>query len=212
MPLFDWNASQTAEFYRIQVSGNSTFTNILLDNNNITATELQCPPGTLITGTQYFWRANASNSNGLSTSDWSAIFNFTTVNGPLPSSINGRITFVDTNFLQPPYYYLAGAYSIWPPNIQGPDVYDSLVVMQQGNVYYSDFHLLNLANSIYYVALSATGPLLTDVLILGVYGCDTVHIPFNNCPLNPTSVTIQNYNGVENINFLGWADTTKRIF
>lgn len=212
MPLFDWNESQTAEFYRIQVSRNASFTNIALDNNNITATEFQCPPGYLITGTQYFWRVNASNSGGLSTSDWSVIFNFTTVPGPLPSSINGRITFVDTNFIQTPSYYYAGAFSVWPPNFIGPDTYDSLIIQHQGNIYYADYHILNLPNSNYKVALGVMGPLLVESFILGIYGCDTVHIPFSSCPLDPTSVTIQNYNGVENINFLGWADTTQRIY
>lgn len=211
MPLFDWNESPTAEFYRIQVSRNALFTNIVLDNNNITATQLQCPPGILITGTQYFWRVNASNSGGLSTSAWSAIFNFTTAPGPLPSSINGRVTFVDTNFVTISYY-IVGAYSQWPPNIQGPDIFDSVVVHHQGNIYYADYQITNVPNASYKVALSVLGPLISENYVLGIYGCDTVHIPFSGCPLDPTPVTIQNYNGVENINFLGWADTTKRIY
>jgi hypothetical protein len=115
MPLFDWNVSNTAQSYRLQVSRNAAFSQIVFDTSGVIPTEAQCPPGKLITGTQYFWRANASNSNGLSTSNWSVPFNFTTVAGPIPSSISGRITFVDTNFIQSPNYYTVGAYNNWPP-------------------------------------------------------------------------------------------------
>ncbi|HEY3250954.1 MAG TPA: hypothetical protein VGK25_07535 [Ignavibacteria bacterium] len=211
MPLFDWNQSNTAESYRLQVSRNSIFSQIVFDTSGVVPTEAQCPPGKLITGTQYFWRVNASNSNGLSISDWSATFNFTTVEGPIPSSISGRVTFVDTNFVQYPEFYMAAAYIYWPPNTGSPFGTDSLVIQHQGNLYFADYIIYDLPNLSYKidvesVSLSASGT------VLGIYGCDTIHIPFSSCPLDPADVTIQNYNGVGNINFLSWADTTKRIF
>jgi len=212
MPFFDWNESQTAEFYRLQVSSSSSFNTILLDTNRITATELQCPPSILITGTQYFWRVNASNSNGLSTSDWSVPFNFTTLSGPIPQSISGRITFVDTNFVSLPLYYVAGAYISWPPIITGPVEIDTLNIVHSGNTYYADYTILHLQNTAYKIAVGIAEPGQLTNTIMGIYGCDTLHVPFSTCPENPTTVTIQNYNGIENINFLTWADTTKRIF
>ena len=48
--------------------------------------------------------------------------------------------------------------------------------------------------------------------ILGIYGCDTVHVEYSNCPFNPEAVNVINGWGSENINFITWADTTKRIF
>lgn len=212
MPFFDWNEAPTADSYRLQVSNSASFTTILLDTSGIVPTELQCPPGPLITGTQYFWRVNASNSGGLSTSEWSVTFNFTTVSGPLPLTISGRVTFADTNFVPLPTLYVAGAYMTWPPIITGAVEYDTLTIQQSGNTYYADYTITNLENESYKVAVSLLSSLSLTNTIMGIYGCDTVHTEYSSCPDNPTLITIQNYNGVENINFLTWADSTKRIF
>jgi len=211
MPQFDWNASNTAQSYRLQVSKNGAFTQVVFDTSGIITSDAQCPPGKLITGTQYFWRVNASNSNGLSTSDWSIPFNFTTVQGPIPGSISGRITFVDTNFIPSPNYYSVGAYSIWPPFNGTPTQTDTLNIQHQGNLYFADYIIYNLPDMSYKVAVEAVYQLPAGQ-VMGIYGCDTVHIPYSSCPTNPPDVTIQNYNGVENINFLSWADSTKRIY
>jgi len=210
LPSFDWNESQTADFYRIQVSNSPAFIQLLIDSNRIPVTEYQCIPGFLITGTQYFWRVNASNSNGLSTSAWSTVFNFTTVQGPIPSSISGRVTFADTNFFEPQAYYVVGAYSSWSQFNFYPDKYDQIVIQQQGNTYYADYQITDLENISYRIAAGVLE--VNSNYILGIYGCDTVHLNFSNCPVNPDSVTIQNYYGIDNINFLSWADTTKRIY
>jgi len=210
LPFFDWNSSPSAEFYRIQIADNAAFIPLLIDSNRITATEYQCIPGFLITGRQYFWRVNASNSNGLSTSDWSFTFNFTTVQGPVPSSISGRVTFVDTNFVALPTYYIVGAYTAWPPGINFPERYVQVVVQHQGNLHFADYTIFNLTNNTFKMALSALDA--SNNFTLGIYGCDTIHIPYSNCPLNPDTVSIQNYNGLENVNFLSWADTTMRIY
>jgi len=212
IPFFDWNESQTAEFYRLQVSGSASFNTILIDTNRITATELQSPPGILITGTQYFWRVNASNSNGLSTGEWSVPFNFTTVNGPIPLSVSGRVTFVDTNFISLPYRYIAGAFITWPPIVTTAVEIDTLNIVHSGNTYYADYRILHLQNISYKIAVAISEPGQLTNIIMGIYGCDTVHVPFSTCPENPPDVTIQNYNGIENINFNSWADTSKKIF
>jgi hypothetical protein len=211
-PFFDWNTSPTAQYYRLQVASSASFNNILLDSSGITVTELQSPPAVLITGTQYFWRVNASNSNGLSTGDWSVPFNFTTVNGPIPLSVSGRVTFADTNFIHLPLYYIAGAYISWPPIITGAVEIDTLDIIHTGNIYYADYRLLHLQNISYKIAVGIGEPGQLTNTIMGIYGCDTAHVPFSTCPDNPPNVTIQNYNGIENINFMTWADTSKKIF
>lgn len=211
IPFFDWSDAPTADFYRIQISGNPAFTNILFDTNNIHISEYQSSPGYLITGTQYFWRVNASNTNGLSVSDWSAVFNFTTINGPIPSSISGRVTFVDTNFAPPPTYYIVGLYTAWPPLFSFPDRFTNITIQQQGNIYYADYHLFNIPNNVNYrMTLSFVD--VSDIKTMGIYGCDTAHVEFSTCPADPDSLILQNYNGIENINFLSWADTSKFIY
>ncbi len=214
LPLFDWSDVPTAQYYKIQISGNANFTNILLDSGSITVSQLQCPDFILNTSTQYFWRVNASNSNGISIGPYSSAFSFTTVAGPQPSSISGQITFVDTNFIQDSgNRYYVGAYIQWPPSFYGPISIDTVSIHQQGNSFYGTYTVGNLPNGSYKIAFFYFG--LYSVLnapVLGIYGCDTVHLQYSNCPSNPEMVTVSSNIGVQNINFLSWADTTHRIY
>ena len=213
-PLFDWNDPPTAETYRLQISANPNFTTIIFDSSAITSSELLCPPFYLTTNTLYYWRVNASNSNGGSTSNWSSVFNFTTLKGLIPNTISGTITFADTMFLPQPNAYLVAAYTpnMWPPANQTPVQIDTLQIKLVGNVYLANYTLTNLSNGTYYVTSFLSEGLLSRNIFLGIYGCDTVHIPFSGCPLNPSGVTITNNFGVNNINFISWADTAKAIF
>lgn len=212
-PFFDWDDPPTATTYRLQISSNPGFTSLLYDTSGINISEKQCPPMVLNTNTQYYWRVNASNSNGFSTSDWSAVFNFTTINGPEPNSISGRITFADNNFVSPPNFYVASAYytTVWPPFLNPPARTDSLLIKQSGNTYYADFKINGLLNGTYFVACSMDQSGIAGD-IYGTYGCDTNRVIYSNCANNPTPVVISGNNGVEGINFLSWADSTKTIF
>ncbi len=214
LPLFDWNDVPLAQYYRFQVSQSSSFSTIAFDTGSITISQLQCPLFILNTNTQYFWRVYASDNNGVTTGPWSAVWNFTTVPGPQPNSISGRITFADTNFLSPPRFYFATVYSpsFWPPNGQ-PVAFDTLHIHKEGKVYVSDYKLKRLYNGSYYVCAQPNDILsLVSHQVLGIYGCDTAHVQYSTCPFNPVQVTITNNNGIENINFISWADTTNRIF
>ena len=213
LPLFDWNDVATAQTYRIQVSHFSNFSPVLLDSSGIPVSQLQCPIFILNTGTQYFWRVNASNTNGLSTGPWSSIWNFTTIAGPEPNSISGTITFADSNFVTPSSHYYAAAYitGSWPPSNRGASM-DSLYIHRNGNVYTADYRLRHLINGSYIVCVQVSIPLVLNGPVEGIYGCDTAHVNFSSCPQNPNTAIITNSNGVENINFLSWADTTRRIF
>jgi hypothetical protein len=213
-PLFDWDDSFTAQTYRLQISANSSFTNILYNSPAIGVSQFQCPPMILNTNTQYYWRVNASNSNGLSTGEWSVPFNFTTVNGPEPNSISGIVTFADNNFVHLPFHYTGCAFSStnWPPAFFLPAGFDSLDIQQSGNVYTAAYKIRSLPNGTYYIATAIKDRSSFTEEIYGTYGCDTSRTKFSNCAFTPIQVTITDNNGVTGINFLSWADSTKTIF
>jgi hypothetical protein len=209
-PLMDWNESSTAEFYRIQIATNPGFATLVIDSSRIPVTQYQVPEFALTVNTQYFWRVNASNSGGASTSPWSAPWSFTVMNGPQPNSISGTITFVDTNFSHSPDGYKVGAFNGWPPF--SPFSEDSLIITHIGNLYTANYKITRLPSGDYNVAVYPNLFSNPEIRVLGIYGCDTVHVEFSNCPQSPSTVSIINGWGVEGINFLSWADTTKRIF
>ncbi len=213
-PLFDWDDASTAQTYRLQISPNANFSSVLYYSPVIPVSQFQCPPMVLNTNTQYYWRANASNSNGLSTSDWSAVFNFTTINGPEPNSISGTITFADTNFVFLPAHYVSLAFttSNWPPLLFTPSDFDSLSIQHTGNSYTAEYKLRNLPNGVYYICSTIRENHSFMENLYGTYGCDTSRIKFSNCAFTPIQVTISGNNGVTGINFLAWADSTKTIF
>ena len=206
LPFFDWDDAPTADFYRIQVSTNSSFSTVLLDSSNILVTNMQSPYFYFTTGTNYYWHVNATNSNGVSTSDWSTTFTFRTVEGITPSSVNGTVTFTDNNFVQPPFFYFIGAFKTnrWPPEAQEPDYKDSLSIQFVNNEYIANYSIRNIENGNYNLAVYTASRFLTFLYTYkSVYGCDTSRVQYSNCPLgSPGSVTISNGTGVDNINLL----------
>jgi len=216
IPLFDWDDSPTAQIYRLQLSQNTSFNPVLLDTGNIPVSQLQCPYFILNTATPYFWRVNATNSNGASTGNWSEVFNFTTVQGVTPGTISGIVTFADNNFMNFPYYYIIGAYSTsnWPPGNASPLYSDSLRIQQVNNEFRAEYTLRNVTNGNYYIAVFVRSRVTAlDISYKGVYGCDTARVIYSGCALTgPGSVSIKNGVGVENTNFLSWADSSKSIF
>jgi photosystem II stability/assembly factor-like uncharacterized protein len=73
----DWTNSANATEYGVQVSTNSSFTSLVVDENGLSSSQHKIPAGLLSQNTTYYWWANASNSSG--TSDWSNYWNFTTL-------------------------------------------------------------------------------------------------------------------------------------
>ena len=81
-----WKVSTGAISYRLQLSSDSTFATSKCDTSGLTATSDSI--NGLSYSTKYFWRVNATNSSG--TSEWSTVWNFTTMTGApsLPALIN----------------------------------------------------------------------------------------------------------------------------
>lgn len=78
----DWSDAATATGYGVQVSTDAFFTNIIINVNNLPASQYSVPGG-LSNGTLYYWRANASNAGG--PGSWSAVWNFSTITAALPT-------------------------------------------------------------------------------------------------------------------------------
>ncbi len=79
-PTLSWNTSSGATSYRLQVSSDINFTSGVFDQSGITTTYKQVGP--FLNSTTYYWRVNATNSNG--TSYWCCPWSFTTQNAPPP--------------------------------------------------------------------------------------------------------------------------------
>lgn len=75
-PLFDWSDVATATSYRLQISTNPSFTNVVFNQIGIDSSQFSLPSGVLIGNTQYYWRVLAANAGG--SGPWATAFNFTT--------------------------------------------------------------------------------------------------------------------------------------
>ncbi len=80
-PRLEWNASSGAVSYGIQISTSSSFANLVVNETGITNLYYDLAPGILNWNTTYYWRVNARNSYG-STSSWSSYRYFRTPAGP----------------------------------------------------------------------------------------------------------------------------------
>jgi hypothetical protein len=73
-PELSWGAATGADSYALQLSVESDFSNLTVDETELTATSFTSPE--LDDNTTCYWRVNATNATG--TSDWSTSFSFTT--------------------------------------------------------------------------------------------------------------------------------------
>ncbi|MFA5794029.1 MAG: DUF2341 domain-containing protein [Candidatus Brocadiia bacterium] len=74
-PILFWNAAARASYYRLQVSADSDFSSLILDQANLTATSYAL--SSLANLTAYYWRVNATNIGGVNV--WSDTASFTTI-------------------------------------------------------------------------------------------------------------------------------------
>jgi hypothetical protein len=76
-PMLHWNPSLNAQTYRAQVSTDSLFTTIVLDDSSLTQTSIQL--ASLQKGQNYFWHIRTKNQVG--SSNWSDVWKFETGTG-----------------------------------------------------------------------------------------------------------------------------------
>jgi|WetSurMetagenome_2_1015567.scaffolds.fasta_scaffold74537_2 hypothetical protein len=78
-PTLDWYDVSGATSYRVQVSQNQNFNNLIVNTTtSSSSSHYTILSGVLSNNTKYYWRVNASNIGG--TSYWSDVWNFTTLN------------------------------------------------------------------------------------------------------------------------------------
>ena len=86
-PILSWQCSSGGITYTLQVSTDSNFPTIIINQLGITDAHYQ------ITGLnynrQYFWRVNVTD--GSQTSTWSEIWNFTTINEPIITPFSVKV-------------------------------------------------------------------------------------------------------------------------
>jgi hypothetical protein len=73
--VFTWQPQNISERCELQISTNSIFSNLILDQTNITGTNFSISG--LLLNSVYYWRVKSENSAGFS--DWSKVFKFTTI-------------------------------------------------------------------------------------------------------------------------------------
>lgn len=73
--LFRWRKAVNAEEYQLQVSTDSTYSNLFFNESGILDTSKYVAE--LAASTMYYWRVRAKNAKGYSF--WSAVWNFTTI-------------------------------------------------------------------------------------------------------------------------------------
>ncbi|MCU0371784.1 MAG: hypothetical protein MUE56_00895 [Ignavibacteria bacterium] len=133
-------------------------------------------------------------------------------------TINGRITFTDTNgyykFIDTSKgYYNVSAFAQWPP--MGPSSANAkLMPKMEGGKMVADYQLLLPAKGFYtitsaYIKLPYTAG---SVYGLGKYKSDTTHNPGIIYDTTNARVSLPESPGVGDINFLSWIDTTNKIY
>ncbi|HUI92207.1 MAG TPA: SUMF1/EgtB/PvdO family nonheme iron enzyme [Chitinivibrionales bacterium] len=81
-PALSWSSVAGATSYRLQVSTDSTFASVTIDDSSLVSPSMT--PDTLLGGVKYFWRARAQNASGASA--WTTAWSFTTVMPALPAA------------------------------------------------------------------------------------------------------------------------------
>lgn len=87
-PNFTWSAFSGANSYDLQVSDVSSFSNIIINQTDITGTSYT-PSTNLSNNTRYYWRVRATTSQGQT--GWSSVFTFTTTGTIVITDINGKL-------------------------------------------------------------------------------------------------------------------------
>ncbi|MBP9193005.1 MAG: hypothetical protein KBF96_10680 [Ignavibacteria bacterium] len=142
------------------------------------------------------------------------------ISGPVANTVNGVVSFVDTNFILSGGTYLISAYPStgWPP-MGGPTSYDTINIVRTNNVLNTSYNyqLKDLPAGDYVVSVGFRKATGGQSPVMSVYGCDTLRTIYPagiTCFLNPPlKATIgANNEAAEGIDMLSWADTTYKVY
>lgn len=129
-------------------------------------------------------------------------------------TINGKITFVDSNFAPSGGYYVAASYQLgnWSSRIDprfSPPIVPRKV--NDSTILEYPYRIADVPSGFNVVDVEFIDTVANARYAMGVYGCDTSHQ--SSCYLNPPlRAEIVTTSGVLNIDFKSHADTSKRIF
>jgi len=193
----NWNASQGATKYRVQLSTSTNFATSLVDDSTVTGTSLQAGP--LSNNTQYFWRVKASNVGG--SSGYSSVFAFKTIVSPpaapvlvTPQNNAGSVS------TSPTFTWIAPD-SALSYTIQVSTVSDfSTFIITQSGITGGSYRAAALSNSTqYYWRVRATNvggtglhsSAFTFTTIVALPGAPTLTYPANNTSGVETTPTLE---------------------
>lgn len=129
------------------------------------------------------------------------------------NTVSGTITFAGEQFVTgTDGTYQIAAFENWPP-VGRPSSSAELNIYKDGDVNKAKYKLHNLGiftTTSYIIAVGWVPKNYRAVSpVLGIYGCDTAR--YENCSSSGSWLKIENSQGLENINIICWADTSKRI-
>ncbi len=75
-PILSWNYEYADASFRLQLSTDSSFQNLVIDQSGISSPSYTIPSGELSEGQTYYWKVNASKDNQVS--EWSSAWSFQT--------------------------------------------------------------------------------------------------------------------------------------
>ena len=75
-PVVSWDSIPFASTYRVRISTDTNFTNLVLDSGNIAGRQITVPAGRLLSNTRYYWKVSSSNT--CNTSAYSVRWSFVT--------------------------------------------------------------------------------------------------------------------------------------
>ena len=82
-PILAWTSNYADASFRLQVSSDSNFQDLITDESGLSSPSYSIPEGKLSEGQTYYWKVNASK--GGQVSNWSAIWAFQTPGAPSPT-------------------------------------------------------------------------------------------------------------------------------
>jgi hypothetical protein len=175
-PNFIWNSVSGATSYRLQVSLNLAFTTSVIDQMNITSASYTLSTS-LNNNTLYYWRVNATNTNG--SSKWTNPWSFTTDNVTgIETIISDSSIILKQNYPNPFSYLTSIEFSIVKPcqvvidinNILGEQIDLLFNRYLESGLYKIDWIAPPfLKGGIYYYHLRAGNTLKTKKMICSKY-------------------------------------------